>query len=126
MTAHPPRVEGRSMPEVAIHITDPARADDDELLDALRQGDERAYVALVRRYGGLMQRVALSYVRTPAVAEEVVQETWCAVLTGLERFEGRSALKTWLFRILTNRAKTRGQREARTVPFSSLAGEDDV
>ena len=52
-------------------------------------GDERAYVALVRRYGGLMQRVALGYVRTPAVAEEVVQETWCAVLTGLERFEGR-------------------------------------
>jgi RNA polymerase sigma-70 factor, ECF subfamily len=113
------------MPEVAIHITDPAHADDDELLDALRQGDERAYVALVRRYGGLMQRVALSYVRTPAVAEEVVQETWCAVLTGLERFEGRSALKTWLFRILTNRAKTRGQREARTVPFSCLAGADD-
>ena len=72
-----------------------------------------------------MQRVALSYVRTPAVAEEVVQETWCAVLTGLERFEGRAALKTWLFRILTNRAKTRGQREARTVPFSSLAADDD-
>jgi RNA polymerase sigma-70 factor, ECF subfamily len=79
----------------------------------------------VRRYGGLMQRVALSYVRTPAVAEEVVQETWCAVLTGLERFEGRAALKTWLFRILTNRAKTRGQREARTVPFSSLGGDDE-
>ena len=114
------------MPEVALQLTHPAQADDDELLDALRQGDEGAYVALVRRYGGLMQRVALSYVRTPAVAEEVVQETWCAVLTGLERFEGRAALKTWLFRILTNRAKTRGQREARTVPFSSLAGEDDV
>jgi RNA polymerase sigma-70 factor, ECF subfamily len=113
------------MPEVALQLTHPAQADDDELLDALRQGDEDAYVALVRRYGGLMQRVALSYVRTPAVAEEVVQETWCAVLTGLERFEGRAALKTWLFRILTNRAKTRGQREARTVPFSSLAGEDD-
>jgi RNA polymerase sigma-70 factor (ECF subfamily) len=113
------------MPEVALPLTDPTRADDDDLLDALRHGDERAYVALVRRYGGLMQRVALSYVRTPAVAEEVVQETWCAVLTGLERFEGRAALKTWLFRILTNRAKTRGQREARTVPFSSLAGADD-
>jgi RNA polymerase sigma-70 factor, ECF subfamily len=114
------------MPQVASHLTHPAQADDDELLDALRDGDEAAYVALVRRYGGLMQRVALSYVRTPAVAEEVVQETWCAVLTGLDRFEGRAALKTWLFRILTNRAKTRGQREARTVPFSSLAGEDDV
>jgi RNA polymerase sigma-70 factor, ECF subfamily len=114
------------MPEVALQLTHPAQADDDELLDALRQGDEGAYVALVRRYGGLMQRVALSYVRTPAVAEEVVQETWCAVLTGLDRFEGRAALKTWLFRILTNRAKTRGLREARTVPFSSLAGEDEV
>ena len=113
------------MPEVAVPITDPARANDDQLLDALRHGDERAYVALVRRYGGLMQRVALSYVRTPAVAEEVVQETWCAVLTGLERFEGRATFKTWLFRILTNRAKTRGQRETRTVPFSCLAGGDD-
>src|SRR5512133_3577237 len=112
------------MPEIAAPIIDPAHAEDEELLDALRQGDERAYVALVRRYGALMQRVALSYVRTPAVAEEVVQETWCAVLTGLERFEGRAALKTWLFRILTNRAKTRGQREARTVPFSSL-GDDE-
>ena len=114
------------MPEVAVLPTDPAQANDDELLDALRDGDEGAYVALVRRYGGLMQRVALGYVRTPAVAEEVVQETWCAVLTGLDRFEGRASLKTWLFRILTNRAKTRGQREARTVPFSSLAGEDDL
>jgi RNA polymerase sigma-70 factor (ECF subfamily) len=113
------------MSEIAMPVMDSARASDDELLNALRLGDERAYVALVRRYGGLMQRVALSYVRTPAVAEEVVQETWCAVLTGLERFEGRAALKTWLFRILTNRAKTRGQREARTVPFSSLAADDD-
>jgi RNA polymerase sigma-70 factor, ECF subfamily len=113
------------MSEIAVHVIDPAQASDEELLDALRLGDERAYVALVRRYGGLMQRVALGYVRTPAVAEEVVQETWCAVLTGVERFEGRAALKTWLFRILTNRAKTRGQREARTVPFSSLAGEDE-
>ena len=113
------------MPEVAVLLTNPAHATDDELLDALRRGDERAYVALVRRYGGLMQRVALNYVRTAAVAEEVVQETWCAVIKGLDRFEGRAALKTWLFRILTNRAKTRGQREARSVPFSSLAGEDD-
>jgi RNA polymerase sigma-70 factor (ECF subfamily) len=113
------------MPEIAVTPTDPALADDDQLLQALRRGDEEAYVALVRRYSGLMQRVALGYVRTPAVAEEVVQETWCAVLTGLGRFEGRAALKTWLFRILTNRAKTRGQREARTVPFSALAGDDD-
>ena len=113
------------MPEIAVQLIDPAHAEDEELLQALRLGDERAYVALVRRYGGLMQRVALNYVRTPAVAEEVVQETWCAVLTGLERFEGRATLKTWLFRILTNRAKTRGQREARTVPFSSLSGDEE-
>ena len=78
------------MPEIAVLLTDPARAEDEELWEALRLGDERAYVTLVRRYGGLMQRVALSYVRTTAVAEEVVQETWCAVLTGLERFEGRA------------------------------------
>ena len=113
------------MSETLAPLTDPALAGDEELLGALRLGDERAYVALVRRYGALMQRVALGYVRTPAVAEEVVQETWCAVLTGLERFEGRAALKTWLFRILTNRAKTRGRREARTVPFSSLVGDDE-
>src|ERR1700755_2241625 len=125
MTAHPSAPEGRPMPEIAVAIPVPAKASDEQLLDALRNGDELAYVALVRRYGGLMHRVALGYVRTPAVAEEVVQETWCAVLTGLERLEGRAQLKTWLFRILTNRAKTRGQREARTVPFSSLPGEED-
>lgn len=65
------------------------------------------------------------YVPTRAVAEEVVQETWLAVLTGLERFEGRSTLKTWLFRILTNKAKTRGQREARTLPLSAFAVDGD-
>jgi RNA polymerase sigma-70 factor (ECF subfamily) len=65
------------------------------------------------------------YVSTRAVAEEVVQETWLAVLTGLERFEGRSTLKTWLFRILTNKAKTRGQREGRTLPFSAFAADGD-
>jgi RNA polymerase sigma-70 factor (ECF subfamily) len=68
-----------------------------------------------------MLRVALLYVGSRAVAEEVVQEAWLGVLTGLERFEGRSSLKTWIFRILTNVAKTRGEREGRTVPFSALA-----
>jgi RNA polymerase sigma-70 factor, ECF subfamily len=75
-----------------------------------------------------MLRVAQMFVRDRASAEEVVQETWLAVLNGIDRFEGRSSLKTWLFRILTNRAKTRGQRDGRMVPFSSLAGageEDD-
>ena len=74
-----------------------------------------------------MLRVALMYVSSRAVAEEVVQEAWLGVLAGLSRFEGRSSLKTWIFRILTNTAMTRGEREGRSVPFSSLAGdaEDD-
>ena len=72
-----------------------------------------------------MLRVAQMYVRDRASAEEVVQETWLAVLNGIDRFEGRSSLKTWLFRILTNRAKTRGQRDGRIVPFSALAGASD-
>jgi RNA polymerase sigma-70 factor (ECF subfamily) len=72
-----------------------------------------------------MLRIALLYVPSRAIAEDVVQETWLAVLTGIERFEGRSTLKTWLFRILTNKAKTRGQRESRTLPFSALAADGD-
>jgi len=91
------------------------------LIEALRAGDERAFERLVAEYHASMLRLALSFVRNRAVAEEVVQETWLGVLNGLDRFEGRSSLKTWIFRILTNRAKTRGEREGRTVPFSSLA-----
>jgi len=82
-------------------------------------------MALVDKYGPSLLRVAMMYVSTRAVAEEVVADTWLAVYTGLERFEGRSSLKTWLFRILTNKAKTRGQREGRTLPFSSLASDGD-
>ena len=80
---------------------------------------------LVETYGPLMLRMALGHVRTPSVAEEVVQEAWVGVLGGLDRFEGRSSLKTWIMRIVVNRAKTRGEREARCVPFSSLADPDD-
>src|SRR6059058_841497 len=94
---------------------------DEHMVARLQEGDESAFAALVQRYGSLMRRVALGYVRTPAVADEVVQETWVAVLEGIDRFEGRCALKTWLFRILTNRAKTRGEREARCAPFSCAA-----
>jgi RNA polymerase sigma-70 factor (ECF subfamily) len=72
-----------------------------------------------------MLRVAMMYVSTRAVAEEVVQEAWLGVLKGLDRFEGRSSLKTWIFRILTNTAKTRGEREGRSLPFSSLGGADE-
>ena len=71
-----------------------------------------------------MLRLARRFVPSQAVAEEVVQETWVAVLAGLDRFEGRSSLRTWIYRILVNRAKTRGMRERRTVPFATLAGDD--
>jgi RNA polymerase sigma-70 factor (ECF subfamily) len=98
---------------------------DAELLARLRCGDEAAFLALVRRYGPVMQRLALTYVRTPSVAEEVVQDAWIGVLRSLERFEGRSSLRTWLLRILANRARTRGAREARCLPFSALARDED-
>jgi RNA polymerase sigma-70 factor (ECF subfamily) len=103
----------------------PVQDEDALLLRALRAGDERAFAALVDMYGPSLLRLAQLYVSSRAVAEEVVQETWLAVLTGIERFEGRSSLKTWLFRILTNKAKTRGQREGRILPFSSLAADGD-
>jgi RNA polymerase sigma-70 factor (ECF subfamily) len=99
--------------------------DEEMLVAALQRGDEAAFIDLVERYSSLMIRIAQTHVRSRAVAEEVVQETWVAVLSGVQRFEGRSSLKTWIFRILTNRAKTRGEREGREVPFSALAGEDD-
>jgi len=95
-----------------------------ELVAALKAGDEAAFAGLVDELGPSMLRVARMYVSTRAVAEEVVQETWLAVLNGLDRFEGRSSLKTWVFRILANRAKTRGEREGRTLPFSSIAGSE--
>jgi RNA polymerase sigma-70 factor, ECF subfamily len=91
-----------------------------QLLDALRAGDEAAFAALVREYQASLVRVARMYVSTQAAAEEVAQETWLAVLNGLDRFEGRSSLRTWIFRILTNIAKTRAQRDGRTLPFSAL------
>jgi RNA polymerase sigma-70 factor, ECF subfamily len=97
-----------------------------EALEALREGDERAFRELVERYHGSMVRIAQIFVPTREVAEEVVQETWVGVLRGLDRFEGRSSLKTWIFRILTNTAKTRGQREGRTLPFSALRTPGNV
>jgi len=96
------------------------RVDDSVLLRRLLDGDEASFTGLVDQYHGRLVRLARSFVKDQATAEEVVQETWLGVLKGLPRFEGRSALKTWIFRILVNRAKTRGVREARTVPFSEL------
>jgi len=101
-----------------------ASADDLYLIEQLRNGNEAAFEALIDRYATAMLRLAMVYVRAWAVAEEVVQETWLAVLESLGRFEGRSSLKTWMFRILTNCAKTRAQREGRSIPFSSLADID--
>src|SRR4051812_46919534 len=103
----------------------PAADRDAGLLADLRAGDEEAFATLVTRYHASLRRVARAYVGTDAVAEDVVQETWLAVVHGLDRFEQRSTLKTWLFHILVNKAKTRGTRERRTVPFASLARTDD-
>ena len=94
------------------------------LLEALRRGDEAAFVRLVETLHGSMLRLAMVHVGDRAVAEEVVQEAWLGVLQQLDRFEGRSSLKTWVLRIVSNRAKTRAVRERRTVPFSALAGGD--
>jgi len=97
--------------------------DETKLLAALRDGDEAAFRELVSMYHSSLLRVAQIYVSSRAQAEEVVQETWLAVLQGLDRFEGRSSLKTWIFSILANRAKTRAVRERRTIPFSALNPE---
>jgi RNA polymerase sigma-70 factor, ECF subfamily len=97
---------------------------DEQLVARLKRGDESAFRELISDYSPALLRVAQARVRTRAVAEEVVQETWLAVLHGLEGFEGRSSLKTWIFRILTNIAITRGTRESRCLPFSSLAASE--
>ncbi len=105
----------------------PDNEDERALVAALRRGDEAAFVALVARHGAALLRLARTFVRDRAVAEEVVQETWLAVLNGIDRFEGRASLKTWIFQILSNRARTRAVRERRSAPFSALAadGEDE-
>jgi RNA polymerase sigma-70 factor (ECF subfamily) len=98
--------------------------DDSDLVAALRAGDEAAFRDVVAKYNPSMMRNALLYVSTRAVAEEVVQETWLAVVKGLDGFEGRSSFKTWVFTILGNRARSRGTRERRSVPFSSLQTDE--
>ena len=103
-----------------------ATTDDEPLVEALRAGDEVAFAELIDRHSPAMVRVAQTYVPSRAVAEEVVQETWIAVLRGIDGFEGRSTLKTWIFRILANVAMRRGERESRSVPFSALAAAEDT
>lgn len=99
-------------------------ASDADLVAALRAGDEAAFRRLVQQHHPAMVRVARSYLRSPAVAEEVVQETWLAVVEGIDRFEGRSSLKTWLYRILVNRALSRSVREQRSVPVADIPDVD--
>lgn len=95
--------------------------DERQLVGALQAGDEDAFMSLVERYHPSLVRIARMYVPSNEVAEEVVQETWIAVLEGIGRFERRSSLKTWIYSILVNIAKTRGQRERRSIPFSASA-----
>jgi RNA polymerase sigma-70 factor (ECF subfamily) len=97
---------------------------DDELIQRLRARDETAFMELVERLTPSMRRVARMFVASDAVADECVQEAWLGVLQGIDRFEGRASLRTWIFRILVNIAKTRGKRESRSVPFATLAGDD--
>jgi RNA polymerase sigma-70 factor, ECF subfamily len=99
-------------------------SDDLDLIERLRARDEDAFMSLVDHLQPMMLRVARMYVSSQAVAEEVVQEAWLGVLQGIDRFEGRSSLRTWILRIVSNIAKTKGQREGRSVPFASLAGDD--
>ncbi len=95
--------------------------DDAALVDALRHGDERAFAMLVDRYHPSLVRLARTYVDDTAVAEEVAQEAWLGMLSGLERYAGRASLQTWLFHILVNCARARRRREAHSIAFSNLA-----
>ena len=101
-----------------------ASPEDLALVALLHSGDEAAFMLLVEQHQGPMLRLARMYVSSQAVAEEVVQDAWLGILKGLARFEGRSSLRTWMYRILANIAKTRGQREGRSLPFSSLVEDD--
>lgn len=103
----------------------PPTPDDQMLLAALRQGDDAAFVTLIDRYHASLVRIACLFVPDHGVAEEVAQETWIGVLQGIDRFEERSTFRTWLFSILANQARRRGERERRVIPFSVLARPPD-
>jgi RNA polymerase sigma-70 factor, ECF subfamily len=111
--SRPPGAVGRS---VTVRY-DAATVNDAELIARLRRGDERAFEALITAHHAAMVRIARTIVPTRGLAEEVVQETWVGLLRGLDRFEGRSSLKTWLYAILINQARSIAGRERRTVPF---------
>lgn len=96
------------------------QTDEQELVDGLISGNEVCFISLVEKYHHSMQRIAMLYVHDPILAEEIVQETWMGVLRRIKGFEGRSSLKTWIFNILINIAKSSWKREKRTIPFSLL------
>ena len=113
------------MPPPEVRQAVPTATEEALLVARLRAGDEDAFETLVRRYHTSMMAVARSYVKTRALAEDVVQDAWMGVLKGIDRFEGRSSLKTWIMRIVVNTATTCGAREARSIPFSALAPEGE-
>jgi len=96
-------------------------SDEWQLIVALRGGDEAAFATLIERYHTSLIRIAMLFVRDRDIAQEVAQETWIGVLRGIDRFEGRSSLRTWLFSILANQARRRGERERKVIPFAALA-----
>jgi RNA polymerase sigma-70 factor, ECF subfamily len=95
------------------------------IVERLRAGDETTFTRLVEEHQAAMLRIARMYVSSSAVAQEAVQEAWLGIVKGLDRFEGRSSLRTWMYRIVSNVAKTRRQREGRSIPFSALSGDQD-
>src|SRR5918999_243164 len=113
------------VPVTPSSLRTPVAADEAALVARLREGDERAFEKTVERFYPAMIAVARGYVRSGAVADEVVQEAWLGVLRGVDRFEGRSSLRTWVLQIVANIARTRAVREARSVPFSSFELDDD-
>jgi RNA polymerase sigma-70 factor (ECF subfamily) len=105
-------------PEVQVRIPD------DKLVDRLRAGDERAFADLVERYSPSMLAIARTHVASHEIAQDVVQDTWLALLKGIDGFQGRASLRTWLFRVLANIAKTRGVREKRSTPVDMHIVDD--
>lgn len=116
----------RTAPSSVTRSVPSAHPEDVEVVAGLRDGSEVTFGALIDLHQGSMLRVARIYVADRSAAEDVVQETWMAVIRGIDRFDGRSSIKTWIFRILTNRAKTMGQRASRVVPVSSLNGSPET
>ena len=117
------RVERRRWWTVAAEHID--YSNDSTLVEQLRAGDEHAFAWLLDRYDSALRRLARTFVATAASADEVVQETWLAVIEGIDRFERRSSLKTWIYRILMNKARTRGVRDKRAVVFSAMSPATD-